>query len=50
MECLNDNKCSIEWNYSELNKMQCQCEFNVNMWEYQQISHIHIGDIMIQIK
>ena len=26
------------------------CEFNVNMWEYSSISHIHIGDIMIQIK
>ena len=26
------------------------CEFNVNMWEYSNISHIHIGDIMIQIK
>ena len=26
------------------------CEFNVNMWEYSNISHIHIDDIMIQIK
>ena len=26
------------------------CEFNVNMWEYSNISHNHIGDIMIQIK
>ena len=30
--------------------MQFQCEFNVNMREYNKISHNHIGDIMIQIK
>ncbi len=30
--------------------MQCQCEFNVNMREHSEISHVQIGDIMIHIK
>ena len=31
-------------------KIQFQCEFNMNMWEYSKISHINIDDIIMQIK